>query len=159
MGATSAAVGGWCFVWVDWWCCCVLDVRLVWVSSVLVLGPGCSDSVGCRCGDFPPRLILPRRAPGSLVVVWIVVVVVVHAGGCGGRRWLRSIVCLVCVFLVLVQQRLGMVADLDLFLQVVEVHKTRKGMVRLTRKGLVRLTRKGLVSDVLNSSLDLSFYA
>jgi len=79
-----------------------------------------------------------------------VVVVFVLAGGCGGRWWSCSIVCLVCVFLVLVQQRLGWVADLVLFV-VVEVLKTRKG--------LVRLTRKGLVSDVLNSSLDLSFYA
>jgi len=45
------------------------------------------------------------------------------------------------------------------FFAVVEVHKTRKGLDRLTQKGLVRLTRKSLVSDVLNSSLDLSFYA
>jgi len=86
------------------------------------------------------------------------VIVVVHAGGCGGRGWPCSFVCLACVFLVLVQQRLGVVVDLDLF-AVVEVHKTRKGVVRLTRKSLVRLTRKGLVFDVLNSSLHLSFYA
>ena len=51
-----------------------------------------------------------------------------------------------------------MVADLDLF-GVVKVHKTRKGLVCLTRKGTVQLTRKGLVSDVLNSPIDLSFYA
>ena len=57
-------------------------------------------------------------------------VVVVHVGGCGGRRWPCNFVCLVCVFLVLVQQRLGVVADLDLFAVVVFL-KTRNGLVRL----------------------------
>jgi len=37
--------------------------------------------------------------------------------------------------------------------------KTRKGLVHLSQKGLVRLTQKGLVTDVLDSSLDLSSYA
>ncbi|AES63211.1 transmembrane protein, putative [Medicago truncatula] len=45
-------------------------------SFVWVLGPGCSIAGGSRCGDFPPRLILPRRSPRSFVVVWLVVVVV-----------------------------------------------------------------------------------
>jgi hypothetical protein len=34
-----------------------------------------------------------------------------------------------------------------------------KGSGSIHPKGLVRLTRKGLVSDVLDSSLDMSFYA
>ncbi|RHN43461.1 hypothetical protein MtrunA17_Chr8g0388111 [Medicago truncatula] len=91
------------------------DVLMCLCSFVPVLGPGCSVFGGCRCGDFPPRLILLRRAPGSFVVIWIVVVVFVLAGGCGGRRWACSIVCSFCVFLVCVQQRLGRVADLILF--------------------------------------------
>ncbi|RHN78852.1 hypothetical protein MtrunA17_Chr1g0170461 [Medicago truncatula] len=33
------------------------------------------------------------------------------------------------------------------------------GSVTKTRKGVVRLTRKGMVTDVLDSSLDLSSYA
>lgn len=38
--------------------------------------------------------------------------------------------------------------------------KTRKGLVGFkTRKGLVLLTRKGMVTNVLDSSLDLSSYA
>ncbi|AES59795.1 transmembrane protein, putative [Medicago truncatula] len=77
------------------------------------VGTGCSDSGGCNCGDFPPRLILPHRAPGSFVVVWIGVVVFVLAGGCV----------------------VGEGSDLDFF-AVVEIHKTRKGLVRLTRKDL-----------------------
>lgn len=36
------------------------------------------------------------------------------------------------------------------------IKKTRKGLFRM---GLVLLTRKGLVTDVLDSSLNLSFYA
>ncbi|RHN64800.1 hypothetical protein MtrunA17_Chr4g0073011 [Medicago truncatula] len=54
-----------------------------------------------------PRLILLQRTLGLFVVVRIVVVVVVLAGGCVGRWWSCSFVCLVCVFLVLVKQRLG----------------------------------------------------
>jgi len=134
--------------------CAVFSICVLLVLGAMLLFvcfgacPGCSDSGGCKCGDFPPRLIHPHCAPGSFVVIWIMVVVFVLAGGCAGRRWPCSIVCSVCVFLVLVEQRLGRVVDPVLF-AVVEVLKTRKG--------LVRLTQKGLISDVLNSSLDLSF--
>ncbi|KEH29966.1 hypothetical protein MtrunA17_Chr4g0028251 [Medicago truncatula] len=94
------------------------------------------------------RLILPRRAPGSFVVIWIVVVVFVLEGGYVGRRWPRSFVWF--VFSLCLYNRGWGGLRIWSFFAVVEVHKTRKG--------LVRLTRKGLVSGVLNSSLNLSFY-